>query len=72
MAPEKSRTIDIQDFVNLTQVDPVFFDKTYYLEPAPGGEKAYTLIVEAMKNSRKIAVAKVFIRSKQSLASTTG
>lgn len=65
---ENTKTIDILDFVKLSQVDPVFFDKSYYLEPSPGGEKAYTLIVEAMKKTKKIAIAKVMIRSKQSLA----
>ncbi|MDD3268607.1 MAG: Ku protein [Syntrophomonadaceae bacterium] len=65
---ESTKTIDILDFVNLEQVDPVFFDKTYYLESSPGGEKAYALIVEAMKKTKKIAIAKVLIRSKESLA----
>ena len=65
---ENTKTIDILDFVELSQVDPVYFDKTYYLEPSPGGEKAYTLIVEAMKKTNKIAIAKVLIRTKQSLA----
>lgn len=65
---ENTKTVDILDFVNLVQVDPIYFDKTYYLEPSPGGEKAYTLIVEAMRKTSKIAIAKVFIRSKQSLA----
>jgi DNA end-binding protein Ku len=65
---ENTKTIDILDFVKLEQVDPVYFDKTYYLEPAPGGEKAYTLIVEAMEKTKKIGIAKVLIRSKQALA----
>jgi len=65
---ETTKTIDILDFVQLEQVDPIYFDKTYYLEPSPGGEKAYTLIVEAMKRTNKTAIAKVVIRSKQSLA----
>jgi len=65
---ETTKTIDILDFVKLEQVDPIYFDKTYYLEPSPGGEKAYTLIVEAMKRTNKTAIAKVVIRSKQSLA----
>ncbi len=65
---ETTKTVDILDFVNLSQVDPIYFDKTYYLEPAPGGEKAYTLIVDAMQKTSKIAIAKIFIRSKQSLA----
>lgn len=65
---ENTKTVDILDFVDLSQVDPIYFDKTYYLEPAPGGEKAYTLIVDAMQKTGKIAIAKIFIRSKQSLA----
>jgi DNA end-binding protein Ku len=65
---ETTKTIDILDFVQLDQVDPIYFDKTYYLEPSPGGEKAYTLIIEAMKRTNKVAIAKVIIRSKQSLA----
>lgn len=65
---ENTKTIDILDFVSLEQVDPVFFDKTYYLEAAPGGEKAYALIVAAMKKTNKIAIAKILIRSKQNLA----
>lgn len=65
---ENTKTIDILDFVNLSQVDPIYFDKSYYLEPAPGGEKAYTLLIEAMQQSAKVALARVVIRSKQSLA----
>lgn len=64
---ENTKTVDILDFVSLSQVDPIYFDKSYYLEPSPGGEKAYSLIVEAMHRTAKIAIAKVFIRSKQSL-----
>jgi DNA end-binding protein Ku len=65
---ENTKTIDILDFVRLEQVDPIYFDKSYYLEPSAGGDKAYTLIVEAMKKTGKIAIAKIMIRSKQSLA----
>lgn len=65
---ENTKTIDILDFVDLTQVDPIYFDKTYYLEPSQGGEKAYGLLVEAMSQTGKVAIAKVIIRSKQSLA----
>lgn len=65
---ETTKTIDILDFVNLNQVDPIYFDKTYFLEPSPGGEKAYTLLIEAMNKTKKIAIAKVVIRTKQSLA----
>lgn len=65
---ENTKTIDILDFVDLAQVDPIYFDKTYYLEPSQGGEKAYTLLIEAMSHTGKVAIAKVLIRSKQSLA----
>jgi len=65
---ENTKTIDILDFVKLEQVDPVYFDKSYYLEPSPGGDKAYGLIVEAMRKTGKIAIAKIMIRFKQSLA----
>ncbi len=65
---ENTKTIDILDFVDLTQVDPVYFDKTYYLEASQGGEKAYTLLIDAMQQTGKVAIAKVIIRSKQTLA----
>lgn len=65
---ENTRTIDILDFVDLRQVDPIYFDKSYYLEASPGGEKAYTLLIEAMDRTNKIAIARVLIRSKESLA----
>lgn len=65
---ESTRTVDILDFVDLTDIDPVYFDKTYYLEPNEGGEKAYSLLVRAMKETGKVAVARVVIRTKESLA----
>jgi len=67
--PEQTtKTVDILDFVDLSEIDPVYFDKSYYLEPNPGGEKAYTLLKEAMRETEKIAVARVMIRSKSALA----
>jgi DNA end-binding protein Ku len=65
---EKSKTIDILDFVDLTEIDPIYFEKSYYLEPNPGGEKAYALLKRAMEETGKIAVAKVTIRTKETLA----
>jgi len=65
---ESSRTIDIMDFVSLSEIDPIFYDKTYYLEPNAGGEKAYALLRRAMSETGKIAIAKVVIRSKSALA----
>ncbi len=65
---EKSRTIDILDFVDLKEIDPVFFDKTYYLGPREAGEKPYFLLKKVMEETGKVAVARVVIRTKESLA----
>jgi DNA end-binding protein Ku len=65
--PEKSRTIEILDFVDLDQIDPIYYDHPYYLAPGSGAEKAYKLLREAMEESGKVAIAKVVIRSKESL-----
>ncbi|MGI6658543.1 MAG: Ku protein [Dethiobacteraceae bacterium] len=64
---ERSRTIDIIDFVSLQEIDPVYFDKAYYLAPGEAGEKAYALLRKAMEETGKIAIAKVVMRSKESL-----
>lgn len=63
-----TRSIDIVDFVNLADIDPIYFDKTYFLEPGEGGAKAYALLRQAMAASGRIALAKVAIRSKETLA----
>jgi len=63
-----TRTIDILDFVELAQVDPVYFDKSYYLEPAEGGQKAYALLIRAMESTGKVAIARIVIRTKEALA----
>ena len=65
--PKKTRTIDIQDFVDLEDIDPIYFDHPYYLAPGGGAQKAYKLLVEAMRESGKVAIAKVVIRSKEQL-----
>lgn len=65
---ETARNMDIVDFVDLKEIDPVYFDKSYYLAPGDGGEKAYELLKQAMEKTGRIAVAKVVIRSKESLA----
>lgn len=62
------RNIEILDFVNLFEIDPVYFDKTYYLAPQDTGEKAYNLLRQAMNDTGRIAIARVTIRSKQTLA----
>jgi DNA end-binding protein Ku len=65
--PEKTRTIDILDFVDEDEIDPIFYDHPYYLVPGPGAEKPYRLLLDAMEEAGKVAIAKVVIRSKESL-----
>ena len=65
--PEKTRTIDIEDFVDLDQIDPIFYDHPYYLVPDKGAEKAYKLLLDAMGESGKVAIARVVLRSKENL-----
>ena len=65
--PKASRTIDIQDFVDLEEIDPVYFDSTYYMVPEKGAAKAYALLLEAMRKSKKVAIARVVLRQKQHL-----
>jgi DNA end-binding protein Ku len=67
LAPEKTRTIDIEDFVDLDQIDPIFYDHPYYLVPDKGAEKAYKLLLDAMRESGKVAIARVVLRSKENL-----
>ncbi|NLN06209.1 MAG: Ku protein [Firmicutes bacterium] len=69
---EQTKTLDIVDFVALEEIDPIYFDKTYYLAPGEAGEKAYALLRTAMEETGKIAVAKVVIRNKESLAVIRG
>src|ERR687886_2882717 len=65
--PEKTRTIDIEDFVDLDDIDPVYYDHPYYLVPDTGANKAYGLLMNAMKESGKVAIARVVLRSKEQL-----
>src|SRR3954469_12678402 len=67
LEPVKTRTIDIEDFVDLSEIDPVFYDHPYYLAPGAGGAKPYRLLLEAMAETGKVAIANVVIRSKQHL-----
>ena len=67
LAPEKTKTIDIEDFVDLVEIDPIYYDHSYYLAPATGGAKAYRLLLEAMREAGKVAIGKIVIRSKQQL-----
>jgi DNA end-binding protein Ku len=65
--PERTRTIDIEDFVDLEEIDPIYYDHPYYLVPDKGAEKAYGLLLNAMEASGKVAIARVVIRSKEAL-----
>jgi DNA end-binding protein Ku len=65
--PKKTKTIDIEGFVDLQDIDPIYFDHPYYLVPGTGGAKPYRLLVDAMRASGKVGVAKVVIRSKEQL-----
>jgi DNA end-binding protein Ku len=64
---EKTHTIDIEDFVQESEIDPIFYDHPYYLAPGPGGAKPYRLLLDAMRETGKVAIARVVIRSKESL-----
>ncbi len=65
--PESTHTIDIEDFVDLDQIDPLFFDSSYYVVPDERGAKPYRLLLEAMRESGKVGIARVVMRTKQYL-----
>jgi len=66
--PKKTRAIEIQDFVDLDDIDPIYFEQPYYLGPDKGAERAYALLVQAMKEARKVAIARFVLRNKEHLA----
>jgi DNA end-binding protein Ku len=68
LAPEKTRAIDVQDFVDIEEIDPMYFDSPYYLGPAEGAEKAYSLLAAAMESSGKAAISRFVFRNKEHLA----
>lgn len=68
LAAEKNKNIEIIDFVNLEEIDPIYFNKSYFIGPNETGHKAYSLLRQAMKETGKIGVAQITIRSKQQLA----
>jgi DNA end-binding protein Ku len=65
--PKKTRTIDIEDFVDLEEIDPLYYEHPYYLVPDTGASKAYKLLLTALQESKKVAIARVVIRSKEYL-----
>jgi DNA end-binding protein Ku len=68
LEPQRSRAIEIQDFVDLDSIDPIYFEQPYYLGPDKGAERAYSLLVQALKESRKVAIARFVLRNKEHLA----
>ena len=66
--PAKTRTIDIQDFVDISDIDPIFFESPYYLGPADGAEKAYSLLAKSMESSGRAAIARFVLRNREHLA----
>jgi DNA end-binding protein Ku len=71
VSPERSRTIEIIEFIDLHEVDPVYYDQPYYLIPAKGGEKAYRLLVEVMRRTNKAGLAKFVLREREYLVAVT-
>jgi DNA end-binding protein Ku len=65
--PKATKTIDIVEFVDISEIDPIYYDHSYYLAPAAGGAKPYRLLLEAMKESGKVGIGRVVLRSKQQL-----
>lgn len=68
LAPEKTRAIDVLDFVDIEEIDPMFFNSPYYLGPSEGAEKAYSLLAAAMGSSGKAAITRFVFRNKEHLA----
>ena len=67
LEPKKTKTIEIEDFVELADIDPILYDHPYYLAPGAGGAKPYRLLLEAMEETGRVAIARVVIRSKEAL-----
>jgi DNA end-binding protein Ku len=65
--PKATRTVDIEEFVDLAEIDPIYYDHNYYLAPTAGGAKAYRLLLDAMREAGKVGIGKVVLRSKQQL-----
>src|SRR5947208_7312702 len=66
--PKRTRAIEIQDFVDLDDIDPIYFDHPYYLGPDKGAEKAYALLVKPMGDAKNVAIARLVLRNRENLA----
>lgn len=65
---QEEKAVEIIDFVKLEEIDPIYFDRTYYVSPNEGGSKAYSLLRKSLQDTEKIGLAKITIRSKENLA----
>jgi DNA end-binding protein Ku len=65
--PKATKTIDIEEFVSLVEIDPIYYDHSYYLAPSAGGAKPYRLLLDAMNEAGKVGIGRVVLRSKQQL-----
>jgi DNA end-binding protein Ku len=65
--PKATKTVDIEEFVDLAEIDPIYYDHSYYLAPTAGGAKAYGLLLQAMRDAGKVGIGRVVLRSKQQL-----
>ncbi|MDR4948250.1 non-homologous end joining protein Ku [Neobacillus cucumis] len=63
----EEKAVEIIDFVKINEIDPIYFDRTYYMSPNEGGSKAYSLLRKALQESEKVGLAKIIIRSKEQL-----
>jgi DNA end-binding protein Ku len=71
VSPERSRTIEIVEFIDMKEVDPIYYDRPYYLVPLKGGEKAYRLLVEVMHQTHKAGLAKFVLSEREYLVAVT-
>ena len=71
VSPERSRTIEIVEFIDIKEVDPIYYDHPYYLVPSKGGEKAYQLLVEVMRRTNKAGLAKFVLAEREYLVAVT-
>lgn len=67
LAPKTTRTIEVEDFVDLHEIDPIYFDQPYFVAPNPGGAKSYQLLLQVMRETGKVAIARVVLRSRERL-----
>ena len=67
LAPRRTNTISIEDFVELSEIDPIYYDRPYYVVPGNRGARSYRLLFEAMRETEKVAVARVILRSRERL-----